>query len=288
MISTSSQMVDHAIAYARRGWLPFPIHSPTRRGCSCGHRDCGSPGKHPRTSNGLMAATTDLETIEAWWWRWPTAGIAVVVPAGHLVVDVDPRHGGAETLAELDLPPTLTVITGGGGEHRYYVHPGGDLRQGANVLGPGVDTRMPVRGYVLVPPSKHASGRRYRWLDPGAPVVSLPERVLQLLRPRPALAVHKSACERQQPRKGRGAWAAAALSMEATAVRMAPQGTRNHTLNSSAFSLGQIVAGGLLDLHETAGVLLDAAIASGLGEVEAQRTITSGLRAGQQQPRRTA
>jgi hypothetical protein len=60
----SDVMLASALAYARRGWPVFPVHSPTRRGCSCGRGDCESPAKHPRTRNGLTAATTDLETIE--------------------------------------------------------------------------------------------------------------------------------------------------------------------------------------------------------------------------------
>ncbi len=288
----NESMLDAAVAYARRGWAVFPVHSPTRRGCSCGRGDCDSPGKHPRPTSGLTAATTDLQTIEAWWWRWPTANIAVVVPDGHFVVDLDPRHGSDDTMVALGLPETLTTITGGGGEHRWYVHPGGDLRQGANVLGPGVDTRMPGRGYVLLPPSRHSSGRPYRWLDPEVPVASLPEAVLKLLRPpmssQLAPAVRKLRF-RERPSTRRGDYAGAALAMEEATVRMALPGTRNSTLNTSSFSLGQLVADGVLDLHEVAGTLLGAALASGLGETEAQRTIESGLRAGQRQPRgRTA
>jgi hypothetical protein len=72
-------------------------------------------------------------------------------------------------------------------------------------------------------------------------------------------------------------------------VRMAPTGQRNHTLNSASFNLGQLVGAGLLELDAVAGALLIAALASGLGEIEAMRTIESGLRAGQRCPRgRTA
>ncbi len=70
---------------------------------------------------------------------------------------------------------------------------------------------------------------------------------------------------------------------------MAVEGTRNHRLNAAAFSLGQLVGAGLLHLDAVAGALLVAALASGLGETEAMRTIGSGLAAGQRCPRgRTA
>ena len=63
-----------ASAAARRGGHVFPCHTPTgNRGCSC-RRDCGkSAGKHPRTANGLAAATTDESTIRRWWHQWPEA-----------------------------------------------------------------------------------------------------------------------------------------------------------------------------------------------------------------------
>jgi hypothetical protein len=77
--------------------------------------------------------------------------------------------------------------------------------------------------------------------------------------------------------------------MEEASVRMAIPGTRNDRLNAAAFNLGQLVAAGQLDAHEVGGVLLDAAVAAGLTEVEAWATIRSGLTAGQLRPRaRTA
>jgi hypothetical protein len=77
--------------------------------------------------------------------------------------------------------------------------------------------------------------------------------------------------------------------MEEATVRTAMAGTRNDRLNSASFSLGQLVASGLLDVNEVAGVLLEAAVSSGLSEREAMRTIESGLKAGQRHPRgRTA
>jgi hypothetical protein len=286
LLISPPNMAHEAISYARDGWAIFPTHSPTRRGCSCGRPACDSRGKHPRTTSGLTAATTDLETVEAWWWRWPTANIGAVVPEGHLVVDLDPRHGSAETLTALKLPDTLTVRTGGGGEHRYYTHPGGDLRQGAAVLGPGVDTRMPGRGYVLLPPSLHASGQRYRWTDTSVAVADLPKRVLELLHSAPGSCTSFSPARRTARRGGYGR---AALAMEEATVRTAVAGTRNDRLNNASFSLGQLVADGLLELNEVAGTLLAAAVSSGLGEREAMRTIESGLKAGQRYPRgRTA
>ena len=56
-------MLDAAIAYAKHGWHVFPCHEVREGRCSCGDLGCNSPGKHPRTENGLKNATRDPDTI---------------------------------------------------------------------------------------------------------------------------------------------------------------------------------------------------------------------------------
>jgi hypothetical protein len=78
--------------------------------------------------------------------------------SGWVVVDVDPKHGGYDSLAELheeghELPLTATIKTGGGGVHHYLRYPEGvEIRNSAGKLGPGLDIRG-EGGYVIVPPS---------------------------------------------------------------------------------------------------------------------------------------
>jgi hypothetical protein len=52
--------------------------------------------------------------------------------------------------------------TGSGGRHLLLKHPGQRVPNSAGVLGPGLDVRGDG-GYIVVPPSLHASGRRYSW-----------------------------------------------------------------------------------------------------------------------------
>ena len=163
-----------ALAYARRGWAVLPCHDPTAGGCSCAIRDCASPAKHPRTRRGLHDATTELRTVKRWWRRWPDAnvGLRTGAASGLVVLDVDPAHGGEASLAELvdayeALPATLEVRTGGG-RHLYFAHPGVRVANSAGGLGPGLDVRGDG-GYILAPPSRHASGATYRRLTPGPP-----------------------------------------------------------------------------------------------------------------------
>ena len=167
--ATGNPTLDAALAYAHRGWPVIPIHAIDGGRCTCGDADCKSPGKHPRTAHGLNEATTGEAAIRRWWGRWADANVAMVTGARSVifVVDVDPRHGGDDSLSDLEhqhgeLPNTVESITGGGGRHIFFAHPGGGARipNSSGKLGPGLDVRGDG-GYVVVEPSLHASGRRY-------------------------------------------------------------------------------------------------------------------------------
>lgn len=80
-------------------------------------------------------------------------------------------------------------------------------------------------------------------------------------------------------------YVAAALKNELQAVENAPEGERNHTLNKAAHALGQLVGAGELDEARAVAELVSAATNAGLPEVEARRTIASGLKSGKQKPR---
>ncbi|HEX7041243.1 MAG TPA: AAA family ATPase, partial [Trueperaceae bacterium] len=126
------------------------------------------------------------------WKNWPERA-AATVPAnwpqdanigihceGLVVLDVDVRSGGNETLATLDLPLTLTTLTPTGGRHLFYRlpegHPG--VPNGANKLGPGIDVKS-TRGYVMAPGSEVPAGR-YRF-EADTPIADAPAWLLEQL-----------------------------------------------------------------------------------------------------------
>ncbi len=184
--NTIASMLDAAIWWAARGLPVFPVFEMADGRCACGPTDdCvknETAGKHPRISRNLILATTDEKKLREWWGRWPSASIGVAtgseLPDGGylLVVDVDPRHDGDLTLALLEqkhgeLPETARNVTGGGGQHIYLRSPR-PVKSRSNALGPGVDVKS-AGGYVLAPPSMHASGRRYM-RDAGADIADTP------------------------------------------------------------------------------------------------------------------
>lgn len=76
------------------------------------------------------------------------------------------------------------------------------------------------------------------------------------------------------------AYGSAALARQIAAVATAPEGQRNHTLNTAAFSLGQLIPGGHLPEDLVRSQLAAAAVSAGLGTLEADRTINSGITSG--------
>lgn len=187
----SSQM-ETALILSAKGWLVFPVHYPINETlCSCGHSNCKSAGKHPMTRRGLKDASNDRNQILRWWQKEPMANTGLVTgrASGLLVIDIDPRHGGYESLQKLEdqygkLPETLTVQTGGNGKHFYFQYPVGDYKNKAGLL-PGIDIRA-EGGYVVAPSSTHASMKTYEWEDQSTPIAALPAWFLNLLaQPKP-------------------------------------------------------------------------------------------------------
>lgn len=163
MPDNTPDMLTHALAYAERGWPVFPIHTPTADGCSCRKSNCDRVGKHPRISQGRNGATTDEATIRTWWGVWPNAniGIATGHESGLIVLDVD--DGGDESLRGRELPDSVESITGSGGRHIIYLRPDSPDRFRTRVkFLDGLDSRADG-GYIVAPPSLHASGNRYEW-----------------------------------------------------------------------------------------------------------------------------
>jgi len=155
-------------------------------------------GKYP-ANKGRRRTLSSLGTIQVY-----TSGgfnVGVLIPQSCLVLDVDQRNGGAESLVRLladafgpgsygvsDLvDSTFSVRTGGGGLHLYFKHDPG-RRPRNNLQGyPGVDLQThPKASYVVAPYSVHPdTGRAYEPLpDPlGAfrPLARLPEPLEALI-----------------------------------------------------------------------------------------------------------
>jgi hypothetical protein len=140
-------------------------------------------------------ASSDPDVLGACAGEYPHCnwGVATGQPSGVFVIDVDGEEGRA-SMADLErqgftLPATLTVTTGraDGGEHRYYRMPQGiDVRNDqSGRIGPHIDVRG-TGGFVVCPPSTHASGKQYRFTDPDTAIAEAPRWVIERLTVRSA------------------------------------------------------------------------------------------------------
>jgi hypothetical protein len=170
MASVSEEVRD----YMARGWSIIPIRVGDKRPLV-------------RWEEFQRRRPGEAET-RGWFRAWPDAGIGIVTGtvSGLVVLDVDVRHAGDVALEQLErehgrLPATVECRTGGGGRHLYFAHPGALVRNKVG-LAPGIDIRGDG-GYVVAPPSVHASGVRYTWAEGRTPesigIAPLPDWLLR-------------------------------------------------------------------------------------------------------------
>jgi hypothetical protein len=307
---------DAALGYASRGIPVLPLHYPlphrrdlqaltgdqqlpspaVRTSCSCRDPGCGQVGKHPLGSlvpHGVNDASCNRARLLAWWSSHPQANIGLATGYRFDVLDVD-SPAGERAIRQLAAIHGLAssgplVRTGGGGWH-FYLAPTGL----GNVDPRGlehVDWRG-RGGYVVAPPSRHASGHPYQWsagrgLDtaPGQVPAVLLERLqpCQLQRPTTPFQLRAVADS------AGGRYARAALAEELARVAAAPVGQRNRQLWESTRNLYNLVATGALDSREVDQGLLDAAERCGLLAEEPRqthRTLASGRQVGLAHPGR--
>jgi hypothetical protein len=167
--STAHKALDHALAYARRGWPVLPLHRP-------GKMLRGKParGTEAAPEHGFYDATTDAQRIQAWYAQDPQQGVGIFPGgAGLLALDPDTKDGkqGPQQLLALQdrlgeqLPDTLVQQTPSGATHLIFRLPAGTPELGNKALPgcPHVDIRA-HKGYIAAEGTTTTTGA-YQWLD---------------------------------------------------------------------------------------------------------------------------
>jgi hypothetical protein len=286
-------LLEAALGYAARGIPVYPVHWPhpipgeTSLACSCPRGPaCDRPAKHPLVRHGVKDATTDPNRIGRWWRRWPQANLGLATGVVFDALDIDGPDGLA-ALGELQeavglrLPGPL-VATGGGGWHHWFAPTGLGNRPPRGLA--YVDWRG-KGGCVLAPPSRHISGRGYRWLIglDQAPLPEVPAALHLLLDPDPPTIARPARPAR--PDLAGHAYGRQVLADELAALGRATPGQRNRTLNRTAFKVYRYVAGGVLNDQDVTLAFTTVARALGLSGAETARTLASARTAGLANPR---
>lgn len=146
--------LDAAVKYLSAGWSVIPL-KPS--------------GKTPFIEwKEYQSRKPTLDEVTAWFSGTKNnIGVVTGAVSGLVVRDIDVGRGGDPSKVAREFPTGFSVATGGGGVHLYYSHPGKPVGNGVGA--DGVDIRGDG-GYVVAPPSVHASGKQYAWISSsGAP-----------------------------------------------------------------------------------------------------------------------
>jgi len=277
-------VLEAALSYARIGLPVLPLWSvkPGVSGfvCACGKEGCSSPGKHPNARlapQGVHSASLDEELIRRWWRARPAANVGIA--AGRVIVlDIDPRHHGDRSLAQLEavhgaLPPTWRAITGGAGVHIYFAAPQGiNAGNTAGKIARGIDVRT-RGGLVAAPPSAHISGRSYAWdrAPHDTALAEMPAWLATLIDPPPPPPRHI-------PRTRSAPHAEIKLAGILRTIARAQAGERNCVTFWGACRLAEMVGAGALSRDHAIALAVEAASRTGLSRTEALRTAQSAFR----------
>ena len=156
-MTESTPILDAALEYAGYGWRVVPVQPR---------------GKLPIAGKGWQdKATTDAETINAWWEKTPDANVGVRLGELSGIIDFEGDGPEAEeTFRKMfgDEPPVAPTYQSSRGKHRIFAYRDDLPGRGKNHFKVGdLEIRTGYGGNAaqsVFPPSEHASGVRYEWL----------------------------------------------------------------------------------------------------------------------------
>lgn len=230
-----------------------------------------SPRKVPLIKGWKERATTNPVTQQEWqaehgerikFWAVPTG-----MSNNLLVLDVDVKGGGLETVKKYQIPTTTTQKTMSGGTHYLFKYPNDGKIYGNRV---GFDSGLDIRGeggYIA-----------YYGVD-STPAAEAPAWLLEQALNKPKELVKLEDAVRVCPEIVKSI-----LDNAVSEIIDAPDGESNNVLNVKSFEVGQLITSGSIDKDYAYNELFKAAKLRGKPDYEAQATITSGLEGGTKKP----
>jgi hypothetical protein len=168
MPAASASQLAHALAYRRMGWSVIPMRAGTKK-------------PHVRWKRFKEQSVTE-QNIRDWWEEWPNAGIGLLLGpvSGVLAVDVDGPEAHEALIERVGSDQRIAApksISGSRKPKRYHLlfqHPDMKTKARACPWHPKLELRG-QGGLVVLPPSLHGSGNRYKWVKDRTPSdLSLP------------------------------------------------------------------------------------------------------------------
>jgi hypothetical protein len=298
---TPPRLMGVALGAARHGMAVFPLWPRSKTPSLHGRGHCDGTGVCAEGHLGWeQRATTDPDLIRHWWSESPSSNVGVACgPSRLYVLDLDTAHGeeaptawegarhGRDVLARLadqagqPYPATFTVRTPSGGQHLYFRVPSDSpLRNTSGRAGWRIDSRG--HGGLVVAPGSVRHNGHYVVTHLG-PIEPLPPWVSELFVPPPRPEPEPEPLGHTHPPSD--ARRRRYLETVAAGVAHAPPHTAHDALVRAAYSLGRLVAGGVLTDNEARTSLHIAAHHRRIPATEADAAINDGLHAGSRYPR---
>lgn len=145
--------LEHALEYLKAGLCVLPVHPFSKRPCMSNWQK-------------YITQRPTEEEVTKWFTALSGVGIGVVTGkiSGLVVLDIDTRYEeNVEALFD-KYPTNLIARSGSGGYHLYYRYPDkvNHIPNAVNII-EGVDLRADG-GFIVLPPTVHASGKAYEWI----------------------------------------------------------------------------------------------------------------------------
>ena len=157
-----------ALEYVDSGWSVLPVRPDEKR---------------PFMTNWLQFTHTraDKDTVDRWFSALSGAGVGMVTGKISNVVVLDVENDCPISIDELlrKYPTQMVSLTGSGGYHLFFQYPQGVGRISNRVrIFEGADLRADG-GFIVLPPTLHACGKRYEWIKRG-PMGVFPKELLDM------------------------------------------------------------------------------------------------------------
>ena len=151
-----------ALELAELGWNVFPLRPGSKApllprahetGIVC-RGECGQDG------HGAWDGTTDPKRIIGWWSRVPNAGIGANLGEDRVAFDIDFQNGGKRLAA---FPATRTHLSGRGNGNCHLIYKFTENSAASKLipktagLGRGLDLKVGMGAYIVMPPTRHES-----------------------------------------------------------------------------------------------------------------------------------
>lgn len=165
---------EYALDFADAGFRVMRLHGMDGDGrCLCGWDLCGEKtwGKHPQAKRWTELPHTSADAIDNWFeYGSVRHGLGCVLEKSVVVIDIDVRNGGQESLKKLEdaidvnLTSESTLIIegarGDGGKHLWFTKPEDVNIRKTHPEYPGIDF-LSAGSYVVLPGSVHNCGGVY-------------------------------------------------------------------------------------------------------------------------------